>query len=168
MTTILRILRLIALSAWVGSLIFFGFTAKAAFSALSDPHQAGAVVRLAISSLHHLGLFAGGIYFLLTLVLLATQGDSHPARAAELALVVAMLGLTAYLQFSVIPRMERDRNSAPNGDIASTPMELPAHRHFDRLHRLSTRVEGAILIEGLLLLVLAPIHGRDNLDHFSL
>jgi putative copper export protein len=167
MTTILRILRLIALATWVGGLIFFGFAAKASFTALSDPHQAGAVVRLALISLHHLGLFAGAIYFIITLALLATQGDTHPARAAELALVIAMLGLTGYSQYSVMPRMEADRATVPNGDIASTPHELPAHQHFDRLHQLSVRVEGAILIEGILLLILAPIHGRDELDRFG-
>jgi D-alanyl-lipoteichoic acid acyltransferase DltB (MBOAT superfamily) len=165
MTTFLRILRLIALSAWVGSLIFFGFTAKAAFTALSDPHQAGAVVRLALISLHHLGLIAGAVYFIVTLVLLATQGDSHPARAAELALIIAMIGLTAYSQYSILPRMQADEASA-GGDISATPLQLPSHQHFTRLHHLSVRVEGAILIEGLLLLILAPIHGRDNLDRF--
>ncbi|MEO6924208.1 MAG: hypothetical protein ABI142_10315, partial [Bryocella sp.] len=116
----------------------------------------------------HLGLVAGGIYLICTMALLATQGDSHPARAAELALVVAMLGLTAYSQFSILPRMEADRAAAPNGDIAATAADLPAHQHFDRLHRLSVRVEGAILVEGLLLLILFPIHGRDTTDRFSL
>jgi putative copper export protein len=166
MTTVLRILRLIAIAAWVGGLIFFGFVAKAAFTALPDAHQAGAVVRSSLISLHHLGIVAGLVYFCITLALLATQGDSHPARAAELALIVAMLALTVYSQFSILPRMEADR-LALGGDVATSSPGDPAHLHFDRLHRLSVRIEGAILLEGLLLLVLAPIHGRDDFDRFA-
>jgi len=166
MTTVLRILRLIAISTWVGSLIFFGFVAKVAFSTLPDAHSAGVVVRGTLISLHHLGLVAGMIYFFITLGLLATQGDTHPARAAELALIIAMLGLTLYSQYSVLPRMEADRTSL-GGDVATASSNAPAHIHFDRLHSLSVKVEGAILIEGLLLLVLAPIHGRDDFDRFA-
>ncbi len=166
MTAVLRILRLIAAAAWFGSLIFFGFVASVAFAVLPDVHQAGLVVRGSLIALHHLGLIAGLVYFFITLALLATQGDTHPARAVELALVIAMLGLTAYSQFSILPRMESDRLTL-GGDVATAPPDAPAHRHFDRLHRLSVKVEGAVLIEGLLLLVLAPIHGRDDFDRFA-
>ena len=166
MTTVLRILRLIALSTWVGSLIFFGFVAKAAFSTLPDAHSAGAVVREALISLHHLGLVGGMIYFFITLGLLTTQGDTHPARAGELALIIAMLGLTLYSQYSILPRMEADR-AALGGDVTTSSTDNPTRVHFERLHSLSVKVEGAILIEGLLLLVLAPVHGRDDFDRFA-
>ncbi len=166
MTIVLRIFRLIAISIWVGSLVFFGFVAKVAFSSLPDPHTAGIVVRGSLISLHHLGLVVGMLYFFITLGLLATQGDTHPARAAELALIIAMLGLTLYSQYSILPRMEIDRASL-GGDVNTSPPDMPARRHFERLHSLSVKVEGAILIEGLLLLVLAPIHGRDDFDRFA-
>ena len=166
MTLLLRVLRLIAIATWVGSLIFFGFVAKVAFTSLPDARQAGLVVRGALVALHHLGLVAGLVYFLITLALLATQSDTHPARAAELALILAMLSLTLYSQASVLPRMESDRLSL-GGDVASAPSDAPARAHFDRLHKLSVRLEGAVLIEGLLLLVLAPIHGRDDFDRFN-
>jgi len=155
-----------AISTWVGALIFFGFVAKAAFAVLPDAHSAGAVVRATLISLHHIGLAAGALYFVLTLALLATQGDSHPARAAELAVIIAMIGLTVYSQYSIIPRMENDR-IALGGEVPITPINSPAYNHFQRLHHLSVRVEGTILIEGLLLLILAPIHGRDDFDRFA-
>jgi hypothetical protein len=168
MTLLLRIARLIALATWVGGLIYFGFIANVAFTpgVLADAHQSGQLVRAALIALHHIGLIAGLLYFLLTLALLATQGDTHPARAGELVLIIAMLVVTLYSQFSVIPRMEADRLSL-GGDVASTAPDLPAHIHFDRLHRLSVRLEGAVLIEGLLLLALAPVHGRDDFDRFA-
>jgi hypothetical protein len=166
MTTLFRIIRLIALASWVGSLIFFGFVAQVAFTTMPDAHQAGLIVRGSLIALHHLGMVAGLLYLLITLALLATQSDTHPIRAAELALVIAMLSLTVYSQFSVLPRMERDR-IALGGDVDAAPLSAPARRHFDRLHGLSVKIEGAILIEGLLLLAMAAVHGRDDFDRFG-
>lgn len=165
MTTLLRILRSFAATTWVGGLIFFGFVTKVAFSSLPNAHEAGIIVRGTLSELHHIGLIAGLLYLLLTLTLLATQRDSHPARAAELVLVIVMLCITLYSQFSIMPRMENDRLSV-GGDIATASQDLPAVHHFERLHGLSVKMEGAVLIEGLLLLVLAPIRGREDFDRF--
>jgi Domain of unknown function (DUF4149) len=166
MTTVFRIVRLIALAVWVGGLVFFGFVAAVAFKTLPDVHSAGLVVRGSLIALHQIGMVAGIVYLLATLALLTTQGDSHPVRAAELLLVVVMLVLTGYSEFSVIPRMEADR-MALGGDVTKAPADAPALAHFDRLHKVSVRVEGAVLIAGLLLLGLAPVHGRDDFDRFA-
>lgn len=165
MTTLLRTLRLIALATWVGGLVFFGFVASVAFTTLATA-QAGMVVRGSLIALHRIGLVAGLVYFVITLALLATQRDTHPVRAAELALVIAMLVLTAYSQFSIMPSMEADRISL-GGDVSTSSPDTPAHKHFDRLHNLSVKLEGAVLIEGLLLLAFAAIHGRDDFDRFA-
>jgi hypothetical protein len=170
MTTLFRSIRLIALAAWVGSLVFFGFVAQVAFTSLPDTHQAGLIVRGSLIALHHLGLIAGLVYLACTLGLLVTQSDTHPVRAAELALVIAMLALTAYSQFSVIPRMDHDRlalAATTPGGVDTAPAANPARQHFDRLHKLSVKLEGAVLIEGLILLVLATIHGHDYRDRFA-
>ncbi|MGA8938731.1 MAG: DUF4149 domain-containing protein [Acidobacteriaceae bacterium] len=166
MTTVFRIVRLFALAVWVGSLVFFGFVAAVAFSSLPSVEEAGLVVRGALISLHHIGMVCGVVYLLFTLALLATQRDTHPLRAAELALVVVMLALTGYSEFSVIPRMETDRISL-GGDITKAPEDAPAREHFDRLHKVSVRVEGTVLIVGLVLLGLASVHGRDDYDRFA-
>jgi len=170
MTTLLRIIRLLCLALWVGGLAFFGAVAYIAFTTLPDGQQAGAVVRGSLIMIHRIGFAAGLIYLIATLALLATQRDTHPVRAAELALVVAMLALTAYSQFSIIPQMESDRVAltAQYGiDVDKTPPSDPRHEHFDRLHQLSVKLEGAILIEGVLLLAMAAIHGRDDFDRFA-
>jgi D-alanyl-lipoteichoic acid acyltransferase DltB (MBOAT superfamily) len=166
MTTVFRVVRLFALAIWVGGLVFFGFVAAVAFKTLPDAHEAGLVVRGSLISLHHIGMVAGIVYLLFTLALLATQRDTHPVRAAELILVVVMLVLTGYSEFSVIPRMEGDRISL-GGDITKAPLDAPARMHFERLHTVSVRVEGAVLIVGLLLLGMASIHGRDDFDRFA-
>ena len=150
-----RALRLIALALWVGGIVFFLAVASVAFKTMPDTHLAGIVVRGSLLALHRIGLFAGAIYLFFTLALLATH-DSHPARAVELVLVISMMALTLYLQQSVLPHMETDRLTL-GGNVQTTSPDLPAHRHFDRLHALSTRLEGTILLEGLALLCLAPV-----------
>jgi hypothetical protein len=166
MTIAFRTMRLFALAAWVGGLIFFGFVAAVAFKTLPDAHSAGAVVRGSLIQLHHIGMVAGIVYLVFTLALLGTQRDSHPVRAAELVVVLVMLALTGYSEFSVIPRMERDRMSV-GGDITVAPADAPAVMHFNRLHKVSVRVEGAVLICGLLLLGMTSVHGRDDFDRFE-
>ena len=166
MTTLLRIVRLIALAVWVGALVFFGFVASVAFTSLPDTHQAGIVVRGSLIALHHLGLGAGLLYLVCTLALLGTQRDTHPIRAGELVVVLAMLVLTTYSQFSIIPRMDKDR-AALGGDVTPATAYAPEHKHFDRLHSVSVKVEGAVLIGGLLLLGMAAVHGRDDFDRFA-
>ena len=163
MRSALRILRLLPLAIWVGSIVFFIIVAGVSFKVLPSVHEAALVVRGSLLMLHRLGLIAGALYLFFTLALLATQGDSHPARAAEIILVISMMALTLYLQQSVLPRMETDRLTL-GGDVSTAPANVPAHLHFDRLHRLSTRLEGIILVEGLLLLCLVPIDGRDHAD----
>jgi len=156
-----RIFRLLALAVWVGGIVFFiSGVAVVAFKNF-DPHMAGTMVRGSLLALHRVGLIAGGVYLFFTLALLATQRDTHPARAVELALCVAMMALTAYLQMSVMPRMETDRLTL-GGDVTKAAADTPAKQHFERLHKLSTQLEGAVLIEGIILLGLAAVHGRDE------
>jgi len=166
MTIAFRTMRLFALAVWVGGLVFFGFVAAVAFKTLPDAHSAGAVVRGSLIQLHHIGMVAGIVYLVFTLALLGTQRDSHPVRAAELVVVMVMLALTGYSEFSVIPRMEKDRMSV-GGDITAAPADAPAVEHFNRLHKVSVRVEGAVLIAGLLLLGMTSVHGRDDFDRFE-
>jgi hypothetical protein len=161
MATFLRILRLYALAAWVGGLVFFVVVAGIAFKYLPDAHTAGIVVRNALLDIHRIGICAAIVYILATLALLALQRDSHPARAAELALAAVMLGLTLYSQLSIIPHMDTDRLTLGR-DVQKAP-DIPARRDFDRLHARSVHLEMAVLIEGLILLALAPVHGKTDI-----
>lgn len=159
MATFLRIIRLYCLAVWVGGLIFFIVVAGISFKFLPSFHLAGIIVRNSLLAIHTFGIYAAIIYILATLALLALHRDHHPVRAVELALVAIMLGLTLYSQLSVLRRMETDRLSA-GGDIQKASPLAPPVRDFNRLHRLSVRLESIVLLEGLALLALAPIHER--------
>jgi len=165
MTLFFRMVRTIALAAWAGALFYFGFIAKVAFQSFAAANAA-TMVRGSLHALHHLGFFAGTVYLIFTVALLATQRDSHPARAIELVFIISMLALTVYSQLSVIPRMEADRLNL-GGDVTKASPNDPTYMHFQRLHGLSVKLEGAVLVEAVILLALAPIHGREDFDRFA-
>ncbi len=165
MTIVFRILRLIALSLWVGGLVFFISVARVAFTTL-NAESAGLVVRGSLLSLHHLGMACGLVYLVFTLLLVATQRDTHPVRGVELLLVAVMLVITAYSQYSIIPQMEAYRISV-GGDITTAPANAPARVNFEHLHRVSERLESAILLQGLVLLGMACFQRRNDHNRFA-
>ncbi|NYF80736.1 hypothetical protein HDF17_003056 [Granulicella arctica] len=135
---------------WVGGLMFFAFVlAPVAFHILPSTHEAGLVVGGTLIVLHRIGMACGTLFLLATSILwLSRRADRRTGYLIQLALVAIMLSITAYLQNSVLPRMERDRVQA-GGDIDATPTDDPARRDFERLHPLSERFEGVALLAGL-------------------
>jgi Domain of unknown function (DUF4149) len=153
MRTILGMLSLLVLGLWLGALVFFIMVAQVAFSILPptfpDPisgiHAAGMVVGGALSRLHYMGIVLG-ILFLLFSFALRPHVRWHSV-VPQMVLVAVMLVLTCYSQFSIIPRMDTARE-AVGGRIAAVPENNPAREIFEHLHRLSTHLEGIILVCG--------------------
>ena len=144
---------MLSLVAWVGGLMFFAFVlAPTAFSVLPNTHLAGNVVRSALSKVHWIAIVSG-ILFLISSLFLNRIVDGTPhVFAPRNVLILIMLLLTAISQFGVIPRMDKLR--AAVGDFASVAVNDPARVQFDALHVWSTRVEGAVLLLGLIVIYL--------------
>ena len=140
----LRVVRLLALVVWVGGLIFFAFAlAPTAFTVLPNTHVAGLVVGATLRELHGIGMVAGTVFLVAAVV-----GTRRGRWWIGPVLVVAMMVLTAESQWGILPRMEVDR-AAAGGDVAAVPATNPSRVDFDRLHRMSERVEGGVLLLGL-------------------
>lgn len=150
MPYLFRVLRLLSLVVWVGGIVFFAFVmAPIAFHNLPSPHEAGIVVRGTIGVLHIIGFVCGGIFLVATLLLLGSVTLRAKSNLlAQATLITLMLAITAASQFAVLPPMENDRTQA-GGVIESVPPTNPARIHFERLHILSERLEGAALFLGL-------------------
>jgi hypothetical protein len=161
MRTLVRSLILLCLVVWVGGLLFFGaVVAPVAFGSImpmfpdaaTGLHIAGTMVRESLLRLHDIGLICGVILLLLAIIE-RTSRMTLRSIAPQLVLLAAMMGLTAYSQFSVIPRMDSLRIQA--GAALDNPAASdPAKVDFNRLHGLSTRLEGIVLLCGLGLIVL--------------
>jgi hypothetical protein len=141
---------LLSLAVWLGALIFFPVVAQTSFTTLPSAHLAGLVVRGSLLKLHWMG-FACGLVFLAS-SLLYNQILLGRARAFSFShlLIVLMLGLTALSQFRIIPQMETLRLAA--GEINALTPSDPVRMRFDSLHVWSTRIEGTVLVLGLMVL----------------
>lgn len=150
MQTVLRALRLFAMVAWVGGLIFFAFVvAPVAFHSLLSTHEAGIVVGGTLRVLHWIGLIGGAVFYVATSILwLRAEVSARVGFAIQLTLTGIMLAATAYSQFRILPAMDRDRDLA-GGVVETAPAENAGRVDFERLHVLSERLEGAVLLCGL-------------------
>jgi len=62
MKNLARILRTLALTLWLGGILFFGAVlAPTAFRVLPTIHDAGLVVGASLASLHHIGLICAAL-----------------------------------------------------------------------------------------------------------
>ena len=77
-----------------------------------------------------------------------------------------MLGLTLVSQFIVIPRMDAIR--ASSGEISAMPPFDPARLQFDSLHTWSTRIEGGVLLLGLVVLYLMAAESNSRFNKQTL
>jgi hypothetical protein len=153
MRTLFHSLAYLALGLWLGALVLFGaVVAPIAFTDLpplfsnsaQGIHAAAVVVGGSLIRLHWMGILCGIAF--LALILL---GRPHfRSILPQAALVLAMLALTAYSQFSIIPRMDTARDSV-GGNIDAVAADNPGRQIFDRLHVLSVRVEAGILFCGI-------------------
>jgi uncharacterized membrane protein len=152
----LRFLMLLSLVVWIGGLIFFAFVlAPTAFSipaVLPNTHLAGNVVGRALSKLHWIAIVSGVVFLISSLLYNRfTNGTAH-VFAARHVLICLMLALTLVSQFGIMPRMDTIRASL--GEVSAVPIDNPERIQFDALHVWSTRVEGAVLLLGLVVVYL--------------
>jgi len=144
----------LSLIVWLGAEIFFPVVAAITFQTLMpNTHAAGSIVGHLLGILHTLGLVSGMVA--LALLSLAPVWKIYAQRAVPvpMGLLVAMIGLTLYSQFGIIPAMERDRIAA-GGAIDTVDATNPNRIAFEKLHSRSVHVEGAILLLGLATVVL--------------
>lgn len=159
MKTLLRVLITLLLVLWLGGVLFFPAVAWIAFSVLPVP-QAGLVVRQCLLTLHTEGLSAGSLLLLLLLGAGAVRAYGR-STTGPLLCTVAMLLLTGFSQWSVMPRMEADR-LAVGGDIGKVPAADPHRVNFNQLHRVSEELEEGVLVAGMLMIVLLARPGSDR------
>jgi uncharacterized membrane protein len=138
----------LALVVWLGGIIFFIVLAPTAFSVLPSHPIAALLIGPMLSKLHWMGISAGAIFLLCSAV--SRRTVSARTFFLQNLLIALMLMLTAISQFFVMPRMAALRK--PVGDIELLPFTDPVRMQFNALHIWSTRLEGAVLLCGLVVL----------------
>src|SRR5277367_32766 len=160
MRTLLRALIWLLLVLWLGGVMFFPVVAAAAFSSTTDMHLAGTIVRKCLLALHYEGLVAGALIVVLLLIAQAVGALRHRVMAPAVVTLI-MLGLTAFSQFWIIPKMEGYRIAA-GGVIDAVDRADPNRIGFDKLHGWSTKVEEGVLLGGVVLVILLAANYVDR------
>jgi len=151
----LRFLMLLSLVAWIGGLIFFAFVlAPTVFApgVLPNTHLAGNIVGRALGKLHWIGIVSAFIFLGGSMLYSRVIDGTAHVFALRHVPIFLMLGLTLLSQFWIIPRMDTLR--AKVSDFATVAIDNPLRGQFDALHVWSTRVEGAVLLLGLVAIYL--------------
>src|SRR3954471_11694153 len=151
MPQFLRFVMLFALVAWLGGILFFGAVlAPVLFSTLPQRELAGAVVTRALTALHWIGIAAAIVFLAASLTHSQVTTGSAPPLAWRHLLIVAMLALTLISQFGISQKMQALRRDM--GVIDTIPATDERRVQFNRLHRVSTGLEQAVLVMGLVVL----------------
>ena len=143
---------MLSLGLWTGSIFFFAIAvAPILFTVLPTRQLAGTVVSQSLARLHWVGFICGAIFLIAGILTTMLEGPWSAFRLRDLLLVL-MLGITLYLQFG----LERHMNhlKADMGVIDVVPKDDPRRVEFNRLHIWSTRLEGSVLIFGIVLMFL--------------
>ena len=154
-----RALRSLALTFWLGGILFFAAVlAPTAFHVLPTRAEAALVVGGSIGKLHTLGLWCG-VAMLLSLRLL---GRAAVRASLQLGLVLGMMALTIGADRLILAPMAHDQALA-GGNITALLPGSPLREDFDARHAWSTRIEGLVALAGIALtLVIAAEPGRGS------
>jgi hypothetical protein len=150
LTSILRFVRMLALGAWIGTIIYFAAVVPQGAFALLNRDEAGLLVGFTLGGLHLMGLIAAAVFVAASVAL--TKSLRAFVEPAVLG-VILMVALTIASQGYVMPKMAVLRSQM--GSVDATPASDSRRAEFDRLHGVSVDLEGTILLIGLASLFLA-------------
>ena len=150
---VLRFLMLMALTVWIGGILFFGaVVAPTVFTVLPTHELAGRVVNHSLGALHWMGIVSGIIYLICSMIYSRLAKGIVHLFAARNVLMVLMIALTAISLFVVTAKMEVLR--ADMGVIDNVSRSDSRRVEFNRLHVWSTDLEGGVLVMGLVVVFL--------------
>jgi uncharacterized membrane protein len=160
MTIFLRAVRLLTMVVWVGGLIFFAFVeAPTAVGVMGTTQPFALLIGESVSKLDLMGQTCGCLFVIATIAIwFRTEPQGRRLLPSEILLAVLMIAATMVVQRGILPAMERDRIAA-GGDIDAAAPDNPARLDFERLHPISEKIEGAVLLLGVGVIVLIAAEG---------
>lgn len=140
--TALRVVYLLSLAVWVGSLVFFSFVAAPAVFRALPREAAGQAVAAIFPTYYALGWVAGGLALAATLAGAALAGVWTRALLWRAGLLALMLALSLYAGLVLLPRVRAARAA---GDEAARM----------RAHRAAVALNLAVIASGVAVVALS-------------
>jgi hypothetical protein len=140
-TTAVIVLTL-ALGLWVGALVFVSFVVAPAVFGTVPSETAGTVMGAIFPRYYAFTIGVGIVALLAALPLRSSARGS--SWTAIVAMMVVMLGATAYAGLVVSPRARAIRPA-----LHHEPVDGAVRAEFDALHRRAVQLNGLVLLLGL-------------------
>ena len=145
---------LIALSVWIGEIVFFSFVVAPSVFRAFPPSDAGRAVAAIFPTYYQIG-YVCGVVLLLASVGFLISGAARTVWGVAASLSAAMLVATLYAGLAVQPRA-----SALRLQMHAEATLPPVKDAFDRLHRTAVWLNGGVLIGGIVLSILTAARLR--------
>ncbi|HUI05553.1 MAG TPA: DUF4149 domain-containing protein [Verrucomicrobiae bacterium] len=145
---------LVTLAVWLGSIVFFSFAVAPTVFKTLKPDDAAALIRRIFSKYYLIGIVCAAVGIVCIGLLLADRAFAKWPAILSLLLVAGMGGTDLWLRQGVMPHMNslRDRRAAVESSGGQPDEEL--EREWKALHRLSVKLNGAVLLCALVLVFL--------------
>jgi hypothetical protein len=151
----LRVVHLLALGLWIGSVVFFSLIVAPTLFGTLGRETAGRAVSAIFPRYYGFGGVCG-IAALLSGLLLGVLGAARGRLfVIEMVLVAAMAGIVAYSGGVLLPQAVLAR--AALSETPGTPAHDAVLIRFDALHRRSVALNGTVLLLGVTALALAVV-----------
>jgi hypothetical protein len=150
----LNILLFLFLALWIGGMFGFGaLYAPVLFRSLPSRDKAGQIAGETLARIDALGLVAGGIVSLVT-ILQAMEARWAPVDLLRVVIAVAMVGLVLFSAAVIRSRLTAIR-AGMGKPIDEFAPEDPERVEYNRYHKLSTRLYSLVLLLGIILIALS-------------
>jgi len=154
MTQWVKWLYLLTLAVWIGSIVFFSFAVAPTVFKTLKPEDAAALIRRIFSKYYLIGIICGGIGIVCVGLLVADHAFGKWPAILSLLLLAGMGGTDLWLRQGVMPHMNHLRDQRAAIDSSGKPADEELEREWKALHQLSVRMNGVVLLGGLVLVFL--------------
>ena len=144
---VFQFLLLLALSLWVGGMVFFSAgVAPGIFKAMDRP-AAGKLLAELFPTYYRSGAVCGAIALLVVLLLFVFDSGSRLLRFVQMVLVLLMLAATLYAGWMLEPRIHDLRTQRTAASLSA--QRDAAERSFQKLHWRSVQVNAGVMALGI-------------------
>lgn len=152
MVIFLNYVYIISLVFWVGGIFFFSAIAAPSIFKTLDKNLAGNLVTSIFPKYYFMGYVCGTLALFCTIgTWLTASVPGFVQLAARVAILVAMLGLSAYTGLVLRPEALSVRTELRQADDSSPNYEELSNR-FSSLHKKSVLINGLVFVLGLVIL----------------
>jgi uncharacterized membrane protein len=154
MTQSVKWLYVLTLAVWIGSIVFFSFVVAPTVFKTLKPEDAGVLIRRIFSKYYLIGIICAAIGIVCVGLLLTDRAFGKWPAILSLLLLAGMGGTDLWLRQGVMPHMNHLRDQRATIESSGKPPDEELEREWKALHQLSVRMNGVVLLGGLVLVFL--------------